>query len=82
MKLLKKILLYLAPIFVGGFLLNMVSFDENYEQIEHEFLVLINPIDSKEPGNYYDIIEVHDRVKIVDRDSNGNIRDLHLDGYD
>jgi len=82
MKLLKKISLYLAPIFVGAFLLNMIDFDENYEHAEYEFLVLIAVINPEElDSNYYDIIDLDERVKIVNRDSNGNIKDFQLIGY-
>lgn len=78
---LRKILLFFATIFVGAFLLNMIGFDEIYAYVEQEFLVLLYLIiPEKLDRNVNDIVEVHDQVKVLYKDSNGNIKDFQLVG--
>lgn len=78
---LRKILLFFATIFVGAFLLNMIGFDEIYAYVEQEFLVLLYLIIPEElDRNVNDIVEVHDQVKVLYKDGNGNIKDFQLVG--
>jgi len=67
---------------VGAVFLIEIDFEDSYSMIKQEFLVLITAIIPQElDRNPEDVMVFHEHVKLINRDSNGIVKDFHLVGY-